>query len=64
MSVQQQNKNGDWEDAIEEPYYPSVVAKFLHLFGYHIYAEEYNRRMFFMDGSMLPRKCLICGHLD
>ncbi len=48
MSENKQLVNGVWTDAVEIPYYPSVVEKLQHrLLGKHFFYEN--------------KKCLICG---
>jgi len=54
MGVTQVERNGRWEKALEEAYYPTIWEKIGHLFGRHIYPTTLFQQQYDYY------KCLIC----
>lgn len=42
-------ENGKLVEAREEPYYPNLMERFLHIFGIHQWTYSW------------PKKCVMCG---
>ena len=49
----QQNQDGTWSQAKEEPYYPSIWEKIGHWFGIHQWTYP----------GVKLKKCVMCGEV-
>lgn len=54
--------DGNWIEAVEEPYYPNIVERIKHRFGHHIFVFSHLNQICdqWWVGTERVDRCLIC----